>query len=244
MIRIGIGISTYNRKDSLKMLIDSIKKHTKTVPHTLFCAVDGSTDGTVEMLMKEGIEFTYGPNIGPNRNKNRIFRRFSQYNYLFMFEDDMEIIRDNWIEIYILASTMSNIPYFIYAPQDDPNYKENRIESVGSVKIAWCNTYSPKLIVLNRRVIEKVGAIDERFNRYYCGSEEHFNRIVACGLLPKGLGIPHVIESKNFIRPIPNEKVPKLLAEDERIEERQASQFILKRLTTELSQTQNFFRKL
>jgi glycosyltransferase involved in cell wall biosynthesis len=244
MIRIGLGITTYNRKESLKILINSIRKNTQNISYHLFCAVDGSTDGTVEMLMKEGIEFTYGPTVGPNRNKNRIIRRFSQFNAMFIIEDDMEIISPNWVELYTLASALSNIPYFTYKKLNLMEEPPLQIDSIGNIQVAWMKEHSSQLLYYTRRVIEKVGGIDDRFTRYYYGAREQFDRITNVGLLPKNQGIPHVLESQKYIIPIEIGKVPKIMSEDEKEMERKASFEIYKRLSAETKTTGNYYRKL
>ena len=95
MIRIGIGITTYMRKENMEALMHSIN-HNTNIPYTLFFAVDGSTDGTDAILQAYRKEYTYGPNVGPEQNKNRIFRRFSQYNYIIIIDDDMLITNPKW----------------------------------------------------------------------------------------------------------------------------------------------------
>ena len=54
-MKIGIGIPTYNRLDSLKRVVASIETYAD-LPYDLFVSVDGATDGTVEWLQEKEID--------------------------------------------------------------------------------------------------------------------------------------------------------------------------------------------
>jgi len=242
MIRIGLAIPTFNRKDNLKTLIDSIKENTPNIPYDLCCAVDGSTDGTVEMLMEEGVEFIYGSNVGPQLNKNRLFRRFSDYNFLFMIEDDMRITQKGWVELYILASNLFNIPYFTYSSRDDQDYQESRVECMGRTKIAWIKKHNSRFTFFTRRVMEKVGGIDSRFKSYGMGSYEQFERMVSVGQIHKNYGIPVVIDSKYYIKPQENKIC--LISEEAKIKILHEDLDIYNKIKYEKSNIKNSYRKL
>lgn len=182
MIRIGLGITTCNNKESLVKLINSIKKYTDKVPYTLYCAVDGSTDGTVEYLMDQDIEFVYGPAVGPAKNKNRIIRRFFQYNYMFIINDTMEITSEGWVELFISAAGLFNYPYFIF-PEDKLS-PSNPGERMGDMELSLVNTYSDNLLFYTRRSIEKVGAMDERLYGREASKDQYYR-------LYKGKMVPH-----------------------------------------------------
>ena len=196
MIRIGLGISTYNRKESLENLIESIRKYT-TIPYTLFCAVDGSNDGTVEMLINQGIEFTYGQTIGLHINKNRIFRRFSQFNFIFILEDNVTIKKEGWIEEFISASSLFNLPHIIC----DPRFYKTiyKTESMGNYVIDWVGVYNPIITFYTRRVVEKIGGIDDRLKGLSPGLLEHYSRIIQSKLINNEKGFPNFANSKQFI---------------------------------------------
>jgi len=235
MIRIGVGITTRNRKEHLVRLIESLRAHTK-VPYQLFVAVDGSTDGTVEYLVNNGIEFTYGPIVGSDLNKNRVFRRFLQFNAFFVIEDDMEIKDDRWIEAYGLAAHFTNMPFFAYADTGHPAYKELKVESIGSSTIAWVTQTAGGILYYTRRVMEKVGGIDERFRGYGYGVQEQIQRMQMAGVLPKNSGIPVITCINRYV--VRQDGISHTLKETG------DSERILKRLVVETRNSENYYRKL
>lgn len=238
MIKIGIGIPTFNRKKDLENLINSIQHYTTKVPYQLFCGVDGSDDGTIEMLVKKNIEFTYGPKVGPSLNLNRIFRRFIHCNYILIVKDNAIITRDEWIELFISASGMFNLPHIIYGSSDDSiNIQSD--EKIGNLWLAWTDKYSPIISFYTRKALERVGGIDERFkgmNPY--GQQEQFKRMIQAKLIPGGRGFPNLNTAKEFVsynQPIWTYDPPI---------DYKRGEILYEKLQIENRQTKNIFRKL
>lgn len=214
MIRIGIGISTKNRLNNLKVLIDSIKKYTTSIAYDLFVADDHSTDNTIDYLVKNEIEFTSGKELGPNLNKNRLFKKFINYSYIFILEDDIEIVKEGWVEKFILASTLSNLPFLQY-------YPENAFEAktIGQdIKIAYSYELNTECLFYTRRVLEKVGGIDSIFKTYGYGCQEMYKRIIDSKLLPEFClkNVPFVQDMNQYIKS--QENKIKLIDEYNKIE--------------------------
>lgn len=105
-IKIGIGICTYNRRELLKTLILRVRETVKE-KYDLFVADDGSTDDTVPMLQRMKIEYESGKHDGIAWNKNKIINRFKEYDYLFILEDDLLILKEGWVSHFIEASKVS-----------------------------------------------------------------------------------------------------------------------------------------
>ena len=183
MIKLGIGIRTFNRKQNLIDLIQSIENNT-SMPYTQFFALDGGTDDTDDMLKTYNQEYTYGPNVGPEQNKNRIFRRFTQYDYIIMIDDDMVITNSKWLDTLLLAHTLTKYEFIGFTPSADEKYTALDDEAFGNITVSFINRYMPKVCLYTRKVIEKVGGIDERISGYLPFVSEHYIRMSHIGLVP------------------------------------------------------------
>ena len=87
---ITIGVSTYNRKDYLRLCLDSLLA--QTYPNCEIIVVDdGSTDGTGEMMAEEypQIKYIYQQNGGDASAKNHAVREASGQYVVFNDSDDL-----------------------------------------------------------------------------------------------------------------------------------------------------------
>ena len=206
MIKIGVGIPTCQNKIFLEKLIDSVYTYTTKIPYILFCSVDGSTDGTISMLVRKGIEFTYGPTVGPSLNLNRIFRRFIHHNYTIILNDKIEIIKDGWLETMISASNIFNYPHVVYTPGTTDS-----IDTLADISVGWTKEYNPAIQLYTRKTIERIGGIDDRFKYTRVGQFEHYARMMDSKLMPVTDTYPSVttmetyIKLNNFVTPEPSD---------------------------------------
>src|SRR3972149_10282361 len=110
MQRIGLGVPTYNRLESLKDTIKSIEEYAD-LSYDLFVSVDGSPDGTEEWL-KGKYEYINQPRTGVVNSKNNILRRFKTYPYIFIIEDDVMLLKKGVFSLYIKAMELFKIQHF------------------------------------------------------------------------------------------------------------------------------------
>jgi glycosyltransferase involved in cell wall biosynthesis len=179
-IRIGIGITTYNRRRNLETLLTSLNKFNSQLDYDLCVADDHSTDDTIDLLIDSNIEFISGPHIGPNLNKNRLFNKFINYQYIILLEDDIEIIKAGWIEQFILTSSLSGLPFLTYS---DVNKFDADIKLNETTGINYNTKLYNEVLFYTRKVIDKVGGIDNRFKDYGPGVNDQYRRIIKSGLL-------------------------------------------------------------
>ena len=112
-MRVGIGITTYNRIACLK----------KTLAHNMpayeGCRViisdDGSTDGTVEFLETSGFDFITGENAGVATSKNKLFHLLCDCDYIFQLDDDIAVHK-GFVDLYINAFLKTGIEHFTFNP--------------------------------------------------------------------------------------------------------------------------------
>ena len=78
----GIGITTKDRPELLKALVDSIHKHTD-MSNVLLHIEDDSIE-----------------RLGVAKRKNNCLRALKDCDYVFLFDDDCHPIKDGWIEFF------------------------------------------------------------------------------------------------------------------------------------------------
>ena len=83
-MRIGIGITTFNRPECLKECLEHINKHTFMDNVTLYVAQDTNED-------RKGVAF----------RKNECLKSLKDCDYVFLFDDDCFPINDGWVEFCI-----------------------------------------------------------------------------------------------------------------------------------------------
>jgi len=106
IIRLGIGIATFNRRDVALATVSRVMAHTLH-PYTLMIADDGSRDGTAEALRAQHLTVVGGPNRGVAWNKNRILfylMELARCDVVILLEDDTFPARDGWERDWIVAA--------------------------------------------------------------------------------------------------------------------------------------------
>lgn len=134
-MKIGIGITTYNRPEMLQKCLDSIRKHTFMDGVTIYVADDS--------IERKGVAY----------RKNECLRALKNNDYIFLLDDDVEIINDGWIEFFV----NSGHEHLLYLDKRLHNYcgKYNGMDifrDCGGV-----------FMFMTKKAIEKVGAFDEKF---------------------------------------------------------------------------------
>jgi glycosyltransferase involved in cell wall biosynthesis len=106
IMRLGIGIATFNRRDVALATASRVMAHTLH-PYTLMIADDGSRDGTAEALLAQRLTVVGGPNRGVAWNKNRILfylMELARCDVVILLEDDTFPARDGWERDWIVAA--------------------------------------------------------------------------------------------------------------------------------------------
>lgn len=197
-MRIGLGITTYNRPDYFKDAIESVKKH--LLPHLdyVFVYNDGSKrDGYTPIykhLLAEKIVIEHkNKNRGVAHAKNWLLRRMMKEgcDYIFLMEDDLIIQHPKALFGYIKVAKDTGIGHLMYAHHgpmnkdmriwSDPNGIELYPHCVG----AWT--------FYTREAIDEVGYLDENFHNAY-EHVEHTHRLSLAGFTEEW---PYFADVKN-----------------------------------------------
>lgn len=112
----SILIPTWNNLPYLRLCIESIRKHS-VLSHQIIVHVNDGSDGTLEWVRQEGLEYTHSKeNIGVCLAMNTM-RRLVKTDYIYFINDDMYLlpgwdtvmmdeIKSHKDNMYYLSSTM------------------------------------------------------------------------------------------------------------------------------------------
>ncbi len=134
-ISIGVGVTTYNRPEMLKKCLDSIKRHTFNDNVTIYVADDS--------IERKGVAY----------RKNECLMALKDCDHVFLFDDDVEVIKDGWIEFFI----QSNFDHLLFLNHKLHNFM---YQKEGIKVFRDCGGV---FMYMTKRAIEKVGAFDEKF---------------------------------------------------------------------------------
>lgn len=206
-MKVGLGITTYNRPDYLKQCLDGVEKHLLDVVDVCFLYNDGSSKGRKEYKdiyksLPGKIKYKHSPvNKGVAAAKNYLLRRMMSEgcDYMFLLEDDIVPQSPKAVTEYIRLSEQSGIEHFLFAHHGTENVgklylSEKGVELYTACIGAYC-MYTPQ-------VIEHVGYFDESFTNAF-EHVEHTFRIARAGFTTPFPTYPDVAHSKEYLREIP-----------------------------------------
>jgi glycosyltransferase involved in cell wall biosynthesis len=177
---VGIGIITYNRRDTVRATIERVQALTLEPDAALVVADDGSTDGTPAMLRQMGVPVVTGVNMGIAWNKNRALFLLSQLlgcETVILLEDDTMPASAGWESHWAAAARRWGHVNFAGAwmrqyflsgsgTADDPVRSH--------MVTAQCAAYS-------RDALTYAGYFDPRFSGYGHEHVEHTRRMIRLG---------------------------------------------------------------
>lgn len=118
----SIIIPSWNNLPFLKICVSSIRKNS-TYKHQIIIHVNDGSDGTLEWVRNEGLDYTYSPqNIGVCLAVNSM-RRLVKTDYIFYLNDDMYVL-PNWDKV--LWEEISSLPdnlFYLSGTMIQPHWK-------------------------------------------------------------------------------------------------------------------------
>jgi len=190
---IGVGIITCNREQFFKKCLSSIPKCDKLV-----VVNDGKPykDYGVETIQHK-------KNKGVAVTKNDALKKLKDCDYIFLIEDDIEIIRDDVFEKYIEAYQETGIEHFNFGFHGELNKQNGKpsaiIKPINGYKILLNKHLTGALSFFTKKCIDKVGYFDERF---YNTVEhvDHTYRISQAGLTTPFWNFADILNSFDCIK--------------------------------------------
>lgn len=181
--RLGIGVTTFNRRAQLEQVIDGIIAHTRT-PYDLIVCDDGSKDDTIEMLRRRRIPHIAAPNRGIAWNKNRTFYYLAEArrcDALIILEDDTAPSEPGWEHDW-MAGTLA----YGHVNYRAPWFGEWPVSGSGQWwDPAQSRAFTGQCVGLSRYALLTAGYMDTRFKTY---GFEHLEHTVRLGRHGFGVG--------------------------------------------------------
>lgn len=161
-MRIGIGVTTYNRPQHLELFKAQIEKYLPK-DTKLFIAFDD--------IERKGIA----------HRKNECLENLKECDYIFLFDDDCFPIKEGWADYFIEMSNATKQQHFLYLKETSTIQKIRTIANVDEY-----NNCGGALLFLTKEVIEKVGGFCKDYGRYGFEHAGYSNRIHLAGLTQMG----------------------------------------------------------
>lgn len=231
-MKIGIGIPTYNRLESLEKTVNSIAIHSNMYLHEIYVVVDGSSDGTREWVIDKNVgqmcnlsSIFYSENRGVCATKNDILHRFKGYDYVFIIEDDVTLLKHGLFALYIRAIEVFDIQHWNFlAPWQRVSRKPQRQRE--GLTMMLSQKLGGALSVYTKEVIEKVGAFNPEFKGYGYGHCEYTLRAHRAGLTTGWCEFAHLVDAEAYVQVAPGNGTK---SKDERETERKENLKVLRK---------------
>lgn len=164
-MRVGIGITTYKRKDLLKKCLEHFEKYS-TLPYRLYVAEDTDED-------RKGIAL----------RKNECLYHLQDCEYIFLFDDDCYPIKEGWEDFFINAHKESGYHHFCYLTKN--LHMEKNYYFCGEYTIKSYSQCGGVFMFLTREVLKKVGGLYDGYKFYGFEHIGYSWRIFNAKLIPE-----------------------------------------------------------
>lgn len=174
-MNIGLGISTRNRNDVFEHSYSQWLKHTPK--GVKIVVVDDASEIPVE-----NATFRFEENVGIAKAKNKCFQLLEDCDYIFLADDDVFPISDDWASHYINSGV--NHAMLIWDKLHDGRSNGNRLISKQSNGV---NVYANPcgcLLFYTKKCLETVGGMDEEYGIWGWEHVDLSRRIFNAGLTP------------------------------------------------------------
>ena len=225
-IKLGLGISTYNRPQGLSHALNSALDaiYCGSVPYEIFVADDGSDDAEQISIIEKIRDGEYNNDnisvkcneeadrkrVGVANNKNRALRYlFGQgCDYIVIMEDDAYIKDPRWFVVHVLASQMSDIHHFNFVPHSEPKHV-GHVHGVSppymvlgeEIHTAQTQHTTGIFLFFTRACMIRIGGFDSRFGLYGFEHVELSDRArhPLIFLTPPNVGYASLLECEKFV---------------------------------------------
>jgi hypothetical protein len=183
--RLGLGLVTCNRRESLETLVRALRTFTRT-PVEVVVADDGSTDDTVAWCRAEGLRVVSGENRGVAWNKNRALAYLLEWtdcDPIALLEDDARMWEVGWEEDWVRATWVWGHVNWSHQPP------ERAAAGRGTPEDPWRHSlHGGQCVFSEREAALQVGYFDPRFKGYGWEHREWTRRFGK--LLAERWGVP------------------------------------------------------
>jgi GT2 family glycosyltransferase len=157
-MRVGIGITTYNRPHNIEECLNNIYEFTDLSNTIIYIATDTDED-------RRGIAY----------RKNECLRALKDCDYIFLLDDDCFPIKHGWTDFFIKKNDKALTRHFLYL--NNSHGKTNQHYNSAFVY----NNCGGVFMFLDKETLLKVGAFNENYGIYGFEHAEYSNRISLAG---------------------------------------------------------------
>ena len=175
---IGLGITTYGRPETFEIAMAGVEEHLALD----VLVVDDAPGG-----------------VTAARNRNLRALLDAGCDWLFLMEDDVEVLSPEAVTGYIAAAEASDLEHLMFHRQNQVNMGTG--ELAGPVT-CWPD-YAGCWLMYSRRSLEVCGLFDEAF-RYAFDHVEHSIRLGMAGFTSPWRRAADATGSEEWLRPIPS----------------------------------------
>jgi len=193
-MRVGIGILSYNRPDSLTKCLDSLFDNLD-LPAQVAVSFDLWNRDFQSIAEHYPIWAISGSQRGIPAANNRLLKFFEAYDAIFLVQDDIRFLRPEWLETYLQG--LAVVPYLSffdpYYPPDPSrprhfkaNYFKRRQQVIRDGVRLWLCHKSPQgaFQAISRACVERVGHFDPGFGTYGIEHHDYWLRTCNAGFSP------------------------------------------------------------
>lgn len=172
-MRVGIGVTTYNRPECLAKCLEQIRKNTNMDDVLLYVATDTDAD-------RRGVAY----------RKNECLRALKDCDHIFLFDDDCYPINDGWVDFFIDSEEnhllflneshikidnilrFNNVKFKVI-----PGQSYNFTGITDSVIYGTYKDCGGVFMYMTNKAVQKVGAFNENFDTWGFEHAEYSCRI-------------------------------------------------------------------
>jgi GT2 family glycosyltransferase len=211
---IGIGVVSYKRPKECTKVCQGILETINQTEHNfqLVCSLDQEDTTGYEWVMKN-FKLISGKNKGVASNKNKALKRLQNNDIIFLFEDDLVPKKKGWIDLYLKAIDETGMHHFNHSSLI---HRDKLLKIVRSRSFILClyEKNAAQLMVMTRKVIDEVGAFDERYGKFGFEHSDYTRRCKTAGLCnpPHHDMHPFILESCLYFEEL---NIPRTLSPNE-----------------------------
>lgn len=177
-MKIGIGITTYNRPDHLRFCVEQVSKHLPPIATNIPVLHSEEYLEYISHRRTDGNEYTIVVVDGVDsisRAKNMCLYNLRDCDHIFLLDDDV-FVKSGWVEFF----TLSGLNHSLYMNE---RYRPYTITMDIPSKTFYRDS-SGCFMYLTKEVIEKVGYFNTEFKGYGMEHSAFSYRIYRAGLTP------------------------------------------------------------
>lgn len=171
--RIGIGITTRNRPEALKTTLEKVRQHFP--PGARLVVVDDASAKPVPEA-----DFRFPRNVGIARAKNKCLELLQDCGHIFLFDDDVYPVVDDWWVPYV-ESPEPHLMWTFLKPVGEVGGPE-LTEIYRDDRHVYYHATRGAVLYVERWVLDVVGGMDPRFGKWGWEHVSWSDRIHAAGL--------------------------------------------------------------